>query len=160
MKKLIVCVLLLLAAAGLGAQVTVTVVGVDGSSRTMAVDATGEVFFGTDYVAVMSSASTGQTERFDMDEVSKMLFSGSVRVTDVRGMTSLRLSPNPATERFVVHGVGEGGQSLSVYDVRGRQVMQTVCGEGETVDVGMLAGGIYFVRVGERFAKLVVRRQE
>lgn len=65
--------------------------------------------------------------------------------------------PNPASGSFtVVTGHGEP-QTMSVYAVDGRCVMQQVVTERATVDVGGWHRGVYLVRMGSRTAKLILR---
>lgn len=69
----------------------------------------------------------------------------------------MHLFPNPATKSFtVISGHGEP-QTMTVYGVDGRVVMQTVVTERATVDVSQWANGVYVVRMGSRTGKLIVR---
>lgn len=156
MKKPLIMIALLLLVEVMQAQVTVTVVVTDGTSHEVAVDATGEIYFGTDYMAIMPTASASQLETFQMDDVRKVLFSGSTRIIDVRG-TELCLMPNPVAESFTVKGIGSEPQLLTIYSVSGAQVLQGRYSDGQRIDVGHLPQGIYMVRVGMNVAKLVKR---
>ncbi len=69
----------------------------------------------------------------------------------------MHLFPNPATQSFtVISGHGEP-QTMTVYSVDGRMVMQTVVTERATIDVSQWADGVYIVRMGSRTGKLIVR---
>ena len=156
MKKHLIMIALLLVLGAMQAQVTVTVVGTDGTSHDVAVDATGEIYFGADYMAIMPTASASQLETFQMDDVRKVLFSGSARIIDVRG-AELTIMPNPVAESFMVKGIGSEPQLLTVYNIGGTQVLQGRYSDGERVEVGALPQGIYLVRVGRNVVKLIKR---
>lgn len=156
MKKHLIMIALLLLVGAMQAQVTVTVVGTDGTSHEVAVDATGEIYFGTDYMAIMPTASASQLETFQMDDVRKVLFSGSARIIDVRG-AELTIMPNPASEHFTVKGIGNEPQLLTVYSISGTPVLQGRYSDGERVEVSTLPQGIYLVRVGRNVVKLIKR---
>lgn len=65
--------------------------------------------------------------------------------------------PNPATTSFtVVAGHGEP-QTMSVYAIDGRTVLEQTVTERATVDVSHLQRGVYLVRMGSRTAKIIVR---
>lgn len=158
MKKIFLFLVAVFLGGALSAQVTLTVVGTDGSSQDVELDATGEIYFGTDYMAVLTSSSTGNMQVFQMDDVRKVLFAngtGDVHIVDVRDAQPLRIWPNPARETMVVGGLGDEPMSMSVYTLSGRQVLQGTCRDGEPVDISTLEQGIYFVRVGASIGKLV-----
>ena len=157
MRKLLFAAVFLFVTMQIQAQVTVTVVGTDGTSHEVAMDETGEIYFGTDYMAIMTSSSDAALQMFQMDDVRKVLFSGEVRIVDVRDADSIVLHPNPAADWFVVEGIGLEKQLLTVFSVSGSQVLQGRYAEGEHVDVSALPQGIYMVRVGTVVNKLVKR---
>lgn len=71
--------------------------------------------------------------------------------------TPLRLFPNPATAQVtVLTGCGEQ-QTLDIYSVDGRHVMQAPVSIEATLDISHLNPGVYIVRVGSRTEKLIVR---
>ena len=72
-------------------------------------------------------------------------------------ISSLALYPNPASDKVSIN-VTEAGE-MSVVDMKGRQLMQQQVAEGSnTVDVGALPSGVYFVKVGAAIRKLVINR--
>lgn len=146
---------MLLGAYCASSQATVTVVGNDGGNRQFAVDATGEIYFGIDYMAVLPSASADMTV-IQMDDVRKVLFDGQVNIVDANE-TTLTLTPNPATGSFALHGLGSAPQPVTVYSMSGAQVLQGRYADGEQIDISALAKGIYMVRAGSSIVKLIKR---
>ena len=138
------------------AQATVTVVGNDGSSQQFVMEATGEIYFGTDYMAIMTASNATDITTIQIDDVSKVLFSENVRIVDV-SETTLTLMPNPATESFVLHGMGDEPQLVTVYSMSGAQVLQGRYSDGESIDISALAKGIYMVRACMSVTKLIKR---
>ena len=147
---------MLLFAYGAKSQATVTVVSNNGAENHYSVDATGEIFFGIDYMAIMTSADATDLATFQMDDVRKVLFDGSVRIVDVSTM-DIRLTPNPAAESFTLHGLGDGPQTVSVYAMSGARVLQGLYSDGEAVDISSLPKGIYMVRANMSVVKLIKR---
>ena len=80
-----------------------------------------------------------------------------VSINDVEtSRIPLRLFPNPATGMVTVHtGCGEQ-QTLSVYTIDGRLLMQTPVTTETTLDVSSWNRGVYILRAGSRSEKLVV----
>lgn len=156
MKRTLLLALMLIGALCAAGQATVTVVGNDGNNRQFAVDATGEIYFGTDYMAVMPTASSSELTVIQMDDVRKVLFDGQVNIVNV-SETSLTLTPNPATGSFTLHGMGSEPQTVTVYSISGAKVMQGRHSDGEQIDISALAKGIYMVRAGMSIVKLIKR---
>ena len=60
---------------------------------------------------------------------------------------SVRLYPNPASNRVRIDGKLSGGLTISIYDVRGRQwLLPTVLSLPATIEVAYLPAGVYWVR--------------
>lgn len=148
---------MLLWACCVASQATVTVVSADGTENRYSVDTTGEIFFGTDYMAIMTTASATNLATFLMDDVSKVLFDVSVRIVDVSESNPLTLTPNPAAESFVLHGLGDGPQTVTVYGINGSAVLQGSYSDGEPIEIGSLPQGIYIVRAAGSIVKLIKR---
>lgn len=77
----------------------------------------------------------------------------------VESMPELVVFPNPSTDKIIVRTCSNKPETMTVYTVDGRNVMQcNVTGES-TVDISHLPNGVYIVRVadtrGIRTAKLV-----
>lgn len=69
----------------------------------------------------------------------------------------LRVFPNPATRMAeVVTGCGEC-QTLTVYSMDGRVVLQKEVYERTTIDLEGWISGIYVLRIGSRTAKMIVK---
>ena len=137
------------------AQVGLTVVNNDGTQRSLDLESDGEIYITTDYMVVMTSATTGNTVSFDIANIRKVLFGDNVKINDVRNSAPLLLYPSPATDFFTVSGVGSEPKTMTIYDVHGRKVMQTDCKDGDIVDISHLANDIYLVRVADSFSKII-----
>jgi hypothetical protein len=71
--------------------------------------------------------------------------------------TPLKVFPNPTTGMVSIHtGCGEQ-QTLSVYTIDGRLVLQTPVTTDITLDVSSWNQGIYILRIGSRTEKLIVK---
>ena len=71
--------------------------------------------------------------------------------------TPLKVFPNPTTGMVSIHtGCGEQ-QTLSVYNIDGRLVLQTPVTTDITLDVSSWNQGIYILRIGSRTEKLIVK---
>lgn len=71
----------------------------------------------------------------------------------------LRLSPNPATQAFVLESTGEPLSRIVMMDMMGRTVRNIELGQGEyqhTVQVADLPAGVYQVRAGGQVLQVVV----
>lgn len=85
----------------------------------------------------------------------------SVRRVSINDAETLRIPlkvyPNPATGRVnILTGCGEP-QTLSVYSIDGRLVLQTPVTVETTIDVSSWNRGIYILRAGSRTEKLIIR---
>ena len=85
----------------------------------------------------------------------------ALRLVDIQQAEELRapikVFPNPANGMVRVNtGCGER-QTLTVYSLDGRTVMQTPVSVETTLDVSHWNKGIYILRTGSRTAKLIVR---
>ena len=85
----------------------------------------------------------------------------ALRRVDIRQAEELRapikVFPNPANGMVKVNtGCGER-QTLTVYALDGRTMMQTPVSVETTLDVSNWNKGVYILRTGSRTAKLVVR---
>lgn len=156
-KRIVLLTLMAMFAGGAMSQARVTVVSNDGTETPYSIDATGEIFFGSDYMAIMASSNATEMATYQMDDVRKVLFEGSVRIVDVQGDNPLSLTPNPANESFVLHGMADGVQTVSVYSMSGALMIEGRYSNGESIDISSLAKGIYMVRACTSVAKLIKR---
>ncbi len=69
----------------------------------------------------------------------------------------IRLFPNPAAGRVTVHSGCGQQQTLAVYSIDGRLMLQTPITVEATIDLAGWNSGVYIVRVGNRVEKLIVR---
>lgn len=81
-----------------------------------------------------------------------------VGINDVETLrTPLRIYPNPASATVSVHtGCGER-QTLLVYTVEGRLILQRPVVIETSLDVSSWPAGLYILRVGSRTGKIIVR---
>lgn len=154
-RKIIVAMLAFMMAAGLSAQVDVTVVSINGNLHRISLESSGEIYITASDMVVMTSSATGTTVSFSLDTVHKVLFSDNLGIANLHGATSLVLYPSPAAEQFYVSGISAEPQQLTVFNAAGTKVMETICREGEPVGIGRLPEGVYLVRVGSAFGKIV-----
>lgn len=71
--------------------------------------------------------------------------------------TPLKVYPNPATSSVVVNTLCGETQTLTVYTMDGRMVIQTPVRQEATLNINGWAPGVYIIRVGSRTEKLIVR---
>ena len=157
MKQFVNLTIALMLTLTVAAQATVTVVGTDGTESQYLVDATGEIYFGTDYMAILTSGTASDMPTYLLDNVQKVLFSESVNRVDVSGAATLGLVPNPAAESFSLHGLGDSPRQVTVYGMSGAMVLQGRYADGERIDISALPKGIYMVRACTSVVKLVKR---
>ena len=77
------------------------------------------------------------------------------QVEDLR--TPLKVYPNPASTTVTVKTLCGEQQTLKVYTVDGRLVLQTPVNQETTLNLDGWARGVYILRVGSRSEKLIVR---
>ncbi len=88
--------------------------------------------------------------------VNKALSMVSInQVEDLR--TPLKVYPNPASATVTVKTLCGEQQTLKVYTIDGRLVMQTPVYQEATLNLDGWARGVYILRVGSRSEKLIVR---
>lgn len=156
MKKLLITLTLLLPLC-LNAQTTVTVVYANGTTTQTLVDASGEIYFGIDYMAMLPSASSSDLTVIQMDEIDKVLFDGTANIVDLDGETTLSVSPNPTATWFTLSGLGSEPQTVTIYSLDGARMMEGSYADGEHIDVSTLPTGIYLVRADSVIVKLIKR---
>lgn len=71
--------------------------------------------------------------------------------------TPLKVFPNPATSSVYINTACGEMQTLEVYTIDGRRVLQQPIHTEATLDVSRWNNGVYILRVGSRTEKLVVR---
>ena len=88
--------------------------------------------------------------------VNKALSMVSInQVEDLR--TPLKVYPNPASATVTVKTLCGEQQTLKVYTIDGRLVMQTPVYQEATLNLDGWVRGVYILRVGSRSEKLIVR---
>lgn len=81
-----------------------------------------------------------------------------VSINQVEGLrTPLKVYPNPASGRVTVMTLCGERQTLNVYTIDGRLVMQMPVEMEATLDVSNWQRGVYILRVGSRTEKLIVQ---
>jgi hypothetical protein len=68
---------------------------------------------------------------------------------------TMNIAPNPASESFVVSGVGQEPQRMVLYSTAGVKLMEQTVSDGTKVDISHLSEGLYVMRCGNRVAKIV-----
>ena len=69
--------------------------------------------------------------------------------TDEEAKEQLTVYPNPAKETVCFDGI-DAGDEIGVFDVCGQVVMRMKAGPDRRIDVGALAPGFYWARVGNQ----------
>ena len=143
-------------AGSLAAQVEVTVVRTDGSSQQITLASSGGIFVGQDYMVVSTDDASGPTYNFDLDDVKRMMFAGNTSgIAPMSEAQPLSLRPTLVKSGFTVEGIGEEPQPLKIYAVSGSLVAEQSCRNGDRIHVESLPQGMYLVRVGTRFGRIV-----
>lgn len=160
MKKLIFLftVATLLSSVG-AAQVTVSVHKTDNTVDNFHMDPSGEMYFSNGHLQISESALTDNTGSWYLDEIRKVTFGPESTPTSIAQSelsAGIALYPNPAHRSFAIAGIGTAPTTVSIFTIAGRKVAERTCTEGQNIDVSNLTQGIYFVRVGERTAKLIL----
>lgn len=105
---------------------------------------------------VVTNGLTGTSSDTEIGMVQKILFSDG----PVVGIPSVEkqefvVSPNPAAHLVTVSGLEGNCQEVVVYNVNGQKMMQQTMNDGDQMDVSKLPAGLYLMRSGNRFAKIV-----
>jgi len=77
------------------------------------------------------------------------------QVEDLR--TPLKVYPNPASSCVTVKTLCGEAQTLNIYTMDGRLVMQTPVNQEATINIDGWSRGVYILRVGSRTEKLIVQ---
>ncbi|MBA3972409.1 MAG: T9SS type A sorting domain-containing protein [Bacteroidetes bacterium] len=70
----------------------------------------------------------------------------STSISDVGDQTNINAYPNPCNDVLYLNKVPAGNPIISVYDIAGRKVMETLI-TGNTIDVSPILSGIYSYRI-------------
>ena len=80
-------------------------------------------------------------------------------IAGVRGYKDVEIFPNPNISGWlnVKVDVGYVGSQVFIFDASGRMMKQyLLSSENEQLNISQLAGGVYMLRIGEKFKKLIV----
>ena len=69
----------------------------------------------------------------------------------------IRLFPNPAADRVTIHSGCGQQQTLAVYSIDGRLMLQIPIAVETTLDLAGWQRGVYIIRIGNRTEKLIVQ---
>lgn len=136
------------------AQVSVNVVPRSGEAQEINMGADGEIYFINDRMMVVAGNGAG-AYNFELGDLQRVTFSGVVKITDVDAEPTMRIYPNPASHMILVNGVGSEAVEFSLYTTQGVLAMRGTCRDHQAIDISQLPQGIYLVRVGSRYAKLI-----
>lgn len=98
----------------------------------------------------------GTTHRINIEDIRKIEF---VDVTSTSEMTAADIPffyPNPA-ERYIAIGNIENNQTVSVYSMEGRLLLEKKVSANEPIDLGNLPPGVYILRILDKNLKLLKR---
>ena len=135
------------------AQVVVTVQTLSGTENAITLSNEGELQISDASLTVVANEST--TYSFAIDDISKVLFDGSVNIRQVEVGPKISIYPNPTGQCFAVQGLADGVYNLSIYNASGALQLSTSYSPLEQVDISALPQGIYLVRVGTSVTKLI-----
>ncbi|MEL6813030.1 MAG: T9SS type A sorting domain-containing protein [Bacteroidota bacterium] len=90
-----------------------------------------------------------------------LVFSGDpLSVDDVTG-AQFAMYPNPTTDFITISSALQGEKAVAIFDVLGKEVINTIVADGAQLNIAELTSGIYIVQITEGNAvatkKLVVR---
>lgn len=68
-------------------------------------------------------------------------------VNTITGESNISLHPNPAEKTFTIDAGGQQAENVRVSDLSGQTALELVHPAGNIIDIGNLAGGVYFVDV-------------
>jgi len=78
------------------------------------------------------------------------------QIPSIDAITNFSIFPNPVSESFRISGITESA-SLTIIDITGKIVLQQTIIPDETVSVGHLPAGIYFVNIQGKTMKMIKR---
>lgn len=142
-KRLFLLMVFGLVATGLQAQVSVTVNG----DRTYTLSGNSGIYFNNDTMWVGN-------DEYPLESVQVITFRMVLGINEVVQET-MNIAPNPASESFVVSGVGQEPQRMVLYSTAGVKLMEQTVSDGTKVDISHLSEGLYVMRCGNRVAKIV-----
>ena len=142
-KRLFLLMVFGLVATGLQAQVSVTVNG----DRTYTLSGNSGIYFNNDTMWVGN-------DEYPLESVQVITFRTVLGINEVVQET-MNIAPNPASESFVVSGVGQEPQRMVLYSTAGLKLMEQTVSDGTKVDISHLSEGLYVMRCGNRVAKIV-----
>ena len=153
--RLFSTVFALFMASSLSAQVDIAVISTRGNTHQLSLESSGEIYITSTDMIVMTSSATGNTVSFAIDTIGKVLFSSDLGIGSIHEASSITIYPSPTSDAFILSGIGSGIQNLTLYNASGLKVYKTVCQEGKSVSIGHLPEGVYLVKVGTSFGKIV-----
>ena len=106
------------------------------------------VFDGIPYVGLGSSGFSTTTYHND---IVPMFEKSSIKT--LTGNT-IQVYPNPVTESFRIEGIVEN-TAVTVLDISGKTVLQSIVSPDEAVSVGYLPKGVYIVRAAGKTVKVI-----
>jgi len=107
---------------------------------------------------LLVALKSGATSAYGLSTIDKLYFDMSTSVEEPTSLTGqgLSLFPNPAATYIVVQGIPKGTPFVSLYSADGRLIRQiTVSSEKETLDIGTLKNGLYFLIANGRSSKFI-----
>ena len=89
----------------------------------------------------------GTDDSYSISEIRKLYFDPLVSVdeTEVKE-ASLKVYPNPACDRILVHGIPQGDGVIRIFSIDGRLQMEIpVAGNDESIDISGFRSGLYLI---------------
>ena len=80
----------------------------------------------------------------------------TIGIAETQCSASLRVYPNPAGNQLTIDNGELIIENVEIFSVVGQRVGAYPCGRPEmTIDISHLAAGMYFLKIGNKFAKFV-----
>lgn len=125
----------------------------DGTNQLEDISLIGKwVYVGADLQLVDKAGNVLASEA--LADIRKITFANSSTSTATENVetTTILVYPNPTQDMLMIQGIDS--QTLRVYDLQGRMLMQQ---EGTQVGVGHLAEGTYLLQIGTQVVRFIKR---
>lgn len=144
----------LLTANMLWAQASVTVTLNSGTTTTYNIASTGGLYFSNGNIKIATSSVSAGTVDILLSDIAHISLASNAGIENAE-TSHLAIYPNPVTNSFVVSGMSEGEHQIALYSIEGKMMLQTMCQNGESFNIGNLQQGIYIIRVENNVYKLI-----
>ena len=103
----------------------------------------------------MVITTQGLTHRINIDDIRKIEFVDITNTNESQAANPF-FYPNPV-ERYFAIGNIENDQTVGIYSLEGRLLLEKQVGANEPIDLGNLPSGLYILRILDKNLKLLKR---